>query len=61
MAAHPPFLKHGSVIGITCPSGYVSFDRVAYSVSVLEKWGFKVKLGKTICRQCWMILLLMVY
>ena len=48
MAAHPPFLKHGSVIGITCPSGYVSFDRVAYSVSVLEKWGFKVKLGKTI-------------
>ena len=48
MASHPPFLKQGSVIGITCPSGYVSADRVAYAVKVLEKWGFKVKLGNTI-------------
>ncbi len=44
----PPFLKQGSVIGITCPSGYVSADRVAYAIVVLEKWGFKVKQGKTI-------------
>jgi muramoyltetrapeptide carboxypeptidase len=44
----PPFLKHGSVIGITCPSGYVSAERVAYAITVLEKWGFKVKPGKTI-------------
>ncbi len=48
MASHPPFLKQGSVVGITCPSGYVSTDRVAYAVKVLEKWGFKVKLGTTI-------------
>ena len=45
---HPPFLKPGSVIGITCPSGYVSEDRVTYAVKVLERWGFDVKLGKTI-------------
>jgi len=45
---NPPFLKQGSVIGITCPSGYVSKDRVAYSIKVLERWGFKVKEGKTI-------------
>ncbi len=45
---HPPFLKQGSVIGITCPSGYVSEDRVAYAVKVLERWGFSVKQGKTI-------------
>ena len=45
---HPPFLKAGSVVGITCPSGYVGHERVAYAVTVLEKWGFKVVLGKTI-------------
>ena len=45
---HPPFLKQGSVFGITCPSGYVSEDRVAYAVKVLERWGFSVKQGKTI-------------
>ncbi len=44
----PPFLKPGSLVGITCPSGYVSADRVAYAITVLEKWGFKVKRGKTI-------------
>jgi muramoyltetrapeptide carboxypeptidase len=45
---HPPFLKHGSVIGITCPSGYVSMDRVAYAVTTLERWGFEVRVGATI-------------
>ena len=45
---NPPFLKKGSLIGITCPSGYVSADRVSYAITVLEKWGFKVKRGKTI-------------
>src|ERR1035437_512479 len=44
----PPFLKQGSVIGITCPSGYVSRERVAYSIEVLKRWGFGVKEGKTI-------------
>ena len=41
-------LQQGSVIGITCPSGYVSSERIAYSVVVLEKWGFRVKVGKTV-------------
>lgn len=45
---HPPFLKKGSVVGITCPSGYVSHDRVAYAVTTLQNWGFEVKQGKTI-------------
>jgi muramoyltetrapeptide carboxypeptidase len=48
LGSHPPFLKHGSVIGITCPSGYVSRERVAYAVQVLERWGFVVKLGNTV-------------
>jgi muramoyltetrapeptide carboxypeptidase len=44
----PEYLKEGSVIGITCPSGYVSADRVSYACTVLEKWGFKVRIGKTV-------------
>lgn len=41
-------LKPGSVIGITCPSGYVSVERVQYAVTVLEQWGYQVRLGKTV-------------
>ncbi|HTN17619.1 MAG TPA: LD-carboxypeptidase [Chitinophagaceae bacterium] len=44
----PSFLKPGSLIGITCPSGYVSAERVQYAVVVLEQWGFRCRLGKTI-------------
>jgi muramoyltetrapeptide carboxypeptidase len=45
---HPPFLKQGSVIGITCPSGYVSNERIVHAVKVLERWGFSVVTGKTV-------------
>jgi muramoyltetrapeptide carboxypeptidase len=44
----PPYLKPGDTIGITCPAGYVAPERVAFCVAVLERWGFKVKRGKTI-------------
>lgn len=44
----PPFLRPGDTIGITCPSGYVSADRVAYAAHVLQRWGYKVQLGKTV-------------
>lgn len=45
---HPPYLKPGATIGITCPSGYVPEERVTYATQVLQQWGFKVKHGKTI-------------
>ena len=48
---HPAYLKQGSVIGITCPSSYVSEERVSYAITVLERWGFTIKLGKTIGTQ----------
>ena len=48
MVFYPPFLKENSLVGITCPSGYVAEDRVAYAVTTLEKWGFAVRKGKTI-------------
>lgn len=44
----PPFLKPGATIGLTCPSGYVSAERVQYATVVLDKWGFKTRLGKTV-------------
>lgn len=45
---HPPFLRPGDTIGITCPAGYVSGERVAYAVTLLERWGYKVIVGKTV-------------
>ncbi len=47
----PKYLQEGSVIGITCPASYVSEERTAYAVTVLEKWGFRVKKGRTIGTQ----------
>jgi muramoyltetrapeptide carboxypeptidase len=41
-------LTKGSVIGITCPSGYVAAERVAHAILVLQQWGYRVKLGKTV-------------
>lgn len=48
MIQHPTYLQPGATIGITCPSGFVSHDRVAYAVEVLQRWGFKVVLGDTV-------------
>jgi len=45
----PPYLHPGDTIGITCPAGFVSYEnRVVPSIALLEKWGFKVKVGKTV-------------
>lgn len=41
-------LQQGSTIGITCPAGYVSKERVAYAVKVLQDWGYNVRLGNTV-------------
>ncbi len=41
-------LQTGDTIGITCPSGYVSQERVSYAKTLFESWGFKVLLGKTV-------------
>lgn len=44
----PPFLKSGDTIGITCPARYVSHQRIAYAVTVLQRWGFGVRIGSTV-------------
>jgi muramoyltetrapeptide carboxypeptidase len=48
MVQHPPYLKPGSVIGITCPSGYVSKERIAYAAEALKFLGYKVQVGATV-------------
>jgi muramoyltetrapeptide carboxypeptidase len=48
MINHPPYLQPGACIGITCPSAYVSVERVAPAVAILESWGYRAKLGKTV-------------
>lgn len=47
MQKHPPYLKQGSVIGITCPSSYVSLQQIEYAAGVLRGHGFTVNLGAT--------------
>lgn len=44
----PPPLKPGDLIGITCPAGYFCLDDVQPAVAALQRWGYQVKLGKTI-------------
>lgn len=44
----PQYLKPGSLIGITCPAGYVSVERTTHAAKVLEDWGFRVRRGKTV-------------
>ena len=44
----PPILIPGDTIGITCPAGSIPLEQVQNCILTLEKWGFKVKLGKTV-------------
>lgn len=44
----PPYLKEGDIIGITCPSGYITREEIQPAVSKLEEWGFKIRIGKTV-------------
>jgi len=44
----PKYLQPGSLIGITCPSGYVSHERTTHAIKVLESWGYRVRKGKTV-------------
>ncbi len=44
----PAYLKEGDLIGITCPSGYITREEIQPAVSKLEEWGFKIRIGKTV-------------
>lgn len=44
----PPYLKPGDTIGITCPAGHISFDEIKPAVSIMQSWGFKIRVGNTV-------------
>lgn len=44
----PPYLKAGDTIGVTSPAGYISLAEIQPAVQLMESWGFKVEIGKTI-------------
>ncbi len=44
----PRYLKHGDIIGITSPAGYITVKEIEPSVQQMMSWGFKIKIGNTI-------------
>lgn len=51
MITIPPYLKKGDTIGLVCPAGYMPFERVKTCIDVLQQWGYKVVVGKTVGHQ----------
>jgi len=48
MIKFPPYLEHGDTIGIVCPAGYMALEKAQTCINVLQEWGYKVKIGKTL-------------
>ena len=44
----PPYLKKGDVIGITCPSGFITMEEIQPAVQKIQEWGFEIKIGNTV-------------
>ena len=44
----PPFLKPGDMIGITSPAGYITREEIIPAATLMQQWGFKIRVGYTI-------------
>lgn len=44
----PPFLKPGDMIGITSPAGFITREGIIPSATLMQQWGFKIRVGYTI-------------
>jgi muramoyltetrapeptide carboxypeptidase len=44
----PPYLKKGDTIGITCCAGYMAAEKAQTCIEVLQQWGYRVMVGKTL-------------
>lgn len=44
----PPYLKPGDTIGITSPAGYITAEEIKPAISLMEAWGYKIKIGSSI-------------
>ena len=48
MVKTPPYLQPGDTIGIVCPAGYMMMEKAQTCIDILQDWGYKVKIGKTL-------------
>lgn len=44
----PPYLNNGDLIGITCPSGYISMEECMPAINKMKEWGFRVVTDNTV-------------
>ena len=44
----PPYLNKGDLIGITCPSGYISMEECIPAINKMKEWGFEVITDNTV-------------
>lgn len=44
----PPYLKPGDTIGITCPAGDITLKKIQPAMSLIESWGFRIRVGDTV-------------
>lgn len=51
MTIIPPYLSKGDTIGIVCPAGFMPAEKAETCIAVLQQWGYKVRVGKTIGSQ----------
>jgi muramoyltetrapeptide carboxypeptidase len=45
---HPPYLKAGDFVGVTCPAGSIEYKDAKYCEVMLAKWGLRTKIGDTV-------------
>lgn len=51
MTIIPAYLRKGDTIGVICPAGFMPFEKAVTCLEVLQQWGFKIKMGKTLGHQ----------
>ena len=44
----PSYLKKGDLIGIACPSGFISLEECQPAIDKLKEWGFDVRIGNSV-------------
>ncbi len=44
----PPYLNKGDIVGITCPSGFITMEDIQPAVSKIQEWGFEIRIGSTV-------------
>ncbi len=44
----PKYLNKGDIIGITCPSGFITMEDIQPAVQKMQEWGFRIKVGNTV-------------